>query len=258
MEKGKLYLVGLHIGNKDDISFRTIQYLKQAKNIVIEREEAFKQSWPDLFNNKERYTNIISIEFVGKNGQTIEEKERTRVDEIINLLNSGEDVYMVSDEGMPAAADPGIRTINAAIHNKIDIIATPGPSVIIAAAAVTGVIHNFSFESFMPPDKKSRMEWIKERKNNINPMIMVLRNMSGDLINGELQFSNEIPEFLDEAIEILGPDRRAALCYNLTRNNEFVVRDTLINLKSWFLNRKRSDRDLITIVVDTHRSRMSI
>lgn len=253
MQKGKLYLVGLHIGNPDDMSFRINKYIKEAKNLVIEREEAFERVLPNLFKEKTN-SNIISIECVCENGTPIDEKERVRTEEVIDLLNSGEDVYMISDEGMPGAADPGMHIITSAIKNKIEIKATPGPSVLVAAAAVTGVIHNFTFESFMPPQRTQRIAWLIERKSSLNPMVIVLRNMAGNPINGVLQFSNEIPEFFEDAIEIFGQDRKAALCYNLTKDDEFVVRGTLRDLQVWFLNKERSDKYQITLVVDNYQN----
>lgn len=257
MNKGKLYLVGLHIGNVEDVSSRTLRYIKESKNLVIEREEAFEQNWPSLFKEKPE-ANIISIEVVCKDGTPIDTKERETTSSVIEILNNGEDVYMISDEGMPGAADPGMHIIRAAIENKIQIIATPGPSIIVAAAAVTGVIHNFSFESFLPINKDQRKIWLDQRKNNMYPMIIVLRNMSDQLINGVPQFSNEIPELFEDAVSIIGAERNAALCFNLTKNTEFVVRGKLSYLKNWFEKHDRKHGDQITIVIDSRNSRMAI
>lgn len=257
MNKGKLYLVGLHIGNIEDVSNRTLRYIKESKNLVIEREEAFERSWPSLFKEKPE-ANVISIEVVCENGKNIDIKEREKTNSIIEILNNGEDVYMISDEGMPGAADPGNHIIRAAIENKIQIIATPGPSIIVAAAAVTGVIHNFSFESFLPPDKDQRKIWLERRKNNMYPMIIVLRSMSNDFINGVPQLSNEIPELFEDAINIFGPERNAALCFNLTMSDEFVVRGKLPYLKDWFARYNRKHGDQFTIVIDSKNSRMAI
>lgn len=258
MKKGNLYLVGLHIGNVEDVSNRTLRYIEEAKNIVIEREEAFRKNWPAMLLKNKADTNIISIETTNEENIPIDIKERQKTNEIIKLLTSGEDVYMISDEGMPGAADPGMHIIRAAIENKIQIVTTPGPSIIVAAAAVTGVIHNFSFESFLPTDKDERKIWLDQRKNNMYPMIIVLRNMSHNLIDGFPQFSNEIPELFEDAITIFGAERNAALCFNLTKNTEFVVRGKLSYLSDWFEKHDRKHGDQITIVIDSRNSRMAI
>lgn len=248
MSKGKLYIVGLPIGNWDDISVRALNYIKTAKNIVIEREEAFERIWPALGMSRPN-VNIISIEMDSNGGEPGTSYELVNMNKILDLLNSGEDVHIISDDGMPGVADPGELIIKNAIANGIEITATPGPSVAIAAVAVAGCPHNFSFESFLPFVKEERMKYIRDRKHMFAPMVFVLRNLTRSEDN-KPAFHPEIPEFLSEAVDILGKERRAVLCYNLTKPNEKVVRGTLEQLRDFFNSEPRGE-DLISIVIDT-------
>lgn len=257
MQKGKLYLVGLPIGNWEDLSDRTRRYIVEAKNIVIEREEAFEHVWPHVGKVRED-ANIISIEFESKAGEpTGIPHEQQNAQKILDLLHGGEDVYIVADEGMPGVADPGGFTVHRAISEGIEIISTPGPSVAIAAVAVTGTMHNFTFDSFLPYERKDKIVFLKQRSSLMTPLVLVLRNGT-PTDDGGFEFNQEIPEFLEDSIHIFGKDRHAALCYNLTKHNERVVRGTLEYLSQYFKTTERNLMDQITVVIDRPNGGMAI
>jgi 16S rRNA (cytidine1402-2'-O)-methyltransferase len=255
MKKGKLYLVGLPVGNWEDMSVRAYRYIKNAKNIVIEREEAFENIWPAL-GMKRPDVNIISIEMDSNGGEPGRSYELENMDKILALLESGEDVYIISDDGMPGIADPGELITKKAIENGFEITATPGPSVAIAAVAVAGCMHNFSFESFLPFTKEERIKYLMERRHVHAPMVFVLRNLQRSQ-DGLPSYHLEIPEFLSEAVEVLGGNRKAVLCYNLTKPNEKVIRGTMLELQKYF-NETPREPDLITIVIDTVNGSFSV
>jgi 16S rRNA (cytidine1402-2'-O)-methyltransferase len=259
MNKGKLFLVGMPIGNWEDMSVRAYNYIKNAKNIVIEREEAFREIWPAL-NLDRSDANIISIEFESNEGEpTGIPYELHNAGKILDLLNNGEDVFVVSDEGMPGVADPGAHIVAEAIKAGVEITATPGPSVVIAAVSVTGTMHNFTFDSFLPFEREDKREFLKQRAGLATPLVLVLRTVKNtDGPNPVSIFSNEIPEFLEDACEIFGSNRHAALCYNLTRKDEKVVRGTLKYLKDYFATEEKNLRDQITVVIDKKFGSMAI
>jgi 16S rRNA (cytidine1402-2'-O)-methyltransferase len=255
MKKGKLYLVGLPVGNWEDMSVRAYKYIKSAKNIVIEREEAFASIWPALGMERPD-VNIISIEMDSNGGEPGKSYELENMDKILALLEAGEDVYLISDDGMPGVADPGELITKNAIANGFEVTATPGPSVAIAAVAVAGCMHNFSFESFLPFTKEDRIKYLLERRHMHSPMVFVLRNLQRSE-DGNPNYHPEIPEFLSEAVDVLGADRKAVLCYNLTKPNERVVRGTMTELKKYFDETPR-EPDLITIVIDTANGSLNV
>ena len=248
MKKGKLYLVGLPVGNWEDMPPRALRYIKTAKNIVMESEEAFEQIWPSLGIDKPD-ANFITIEMVSIGGEPGKSYELENMDKILELLSNGEDVHLISDDGMPGVADPGELITKQAIANGFEVTATPGPSVALAAVAVAGCMHNFTFESFLPFTKEERIKYIFERRHLHAPMVFVLRNLMRN-VDDKPAYHHEIPEFLGEAVEVLGANRKAVLCYNLTKENEKVIRGTLQELKEYFDKSPRQP-DLITIVIDT-------
>lgn len=261
MKKGKLYLVGLPVGNWEDMPPRALRYIKTAKNIVMETEEAFERIWPALGIEKPN-ANFITIEMKSLGGEPGKSYELANMNKIIELLERGEDVHIISDDGMPGVADPGELITKRAIALGYEVTATPGPSVALAAVAVAGCMHNFTFESFLPFSKEERIKYIQDRKLLHAPMVFVLRNLIRTE-NNQPGFHPEIPEFLGEAVEVLGANRKAVLCYNLTKENERVVRGTLLELKNYFDSTPR-EHDLITIVIDTqggsfsHMGQMSV
>jgi 16S rRNA (cytidine1402-2'-O)-methyltransferase len=247
MKKGKLYLVGLPVGNWEDMPPRALRYIKEAKNIVIEREEAFAKIWPALGIQKPD-VNIISIEMQSRGGEPGRSYELENLSKVINLLESGEDVYLISDDGMPGVADPGELITKEAIKGGFEVTATPGPSAVLAAVSVAGCQHNFYFGSFLPHGKEERIQYLNNHKNINAPMVFMLRSLTSDE-NGKPMFHPEIPNFLEDAINVLG-DRNAVLCYNLTKDNERVVRGTFSYLLKYF-NETPREEDLIMIVIDT-------
>jgi 16S rRNA (cytidine1402-2'-O)-methyltransferase len=259
MKKGKLYLVGLPIGNWDDLSDRVRKYVSTAKNLVIEREEAFEHIWSNLKIERPD-ANIISIEFESNAGEpTGIPYELRNMDKILDLLNNGEDVHIISDEGMPGVADPGAHIVAKAIRSGIEVTSTPGPSVAIAAVAVTGTMHNFTFDSFLPYTREDKIRFMKERSNLHTPLVLVLRNVKKvDEPGQHPVLSEEINEFLEDGCKIFGTERHAALCYNLTKGDERVVRGTFAYLKEYFDTTERSIWDQITVVIDSKNGNMPI
>jgi 16S rRNA C1402 (ribose-2'-O) methylase RsmI len=105
-------------------------------------------------------------------------------------------------------------------------------------------MHNFTLESFLPFEKEKRIIWLKNKKNHEYPMIVMLRNAKN---NNE--FNNEIPEFLQESCLILGENKIASLCYNLTKGKEFVLHGTMKELYDYFISTDRDISDQICMVI---------
>lgn len=250
-EFGTLYVVGLPIGNPKDISYRAEEYLKNLTNVVVENKTNFIKLLKSL-NIQKNNLNMISIEAV-EGGEFY---ESAKISTVLDLLNSGEDVYIVSDDGMPGIADPGQDIIRKAIKHGVHVSSTPGPSIAVAASIVTGTGHNFLFDSFLPISKEERLSFLSLRNKLHVPIIFVLRNSSHK--DGIEKLSNEIPELLEELCIIFGEERRASLCYNLTTNKEKVIRGSVWFLNKYFKNSKREISDQITIVIDIKNGNMPV
>ena len=243
MKFGKLFVVGVPIGNFEDMPPRSVNYIKIAETVVAERPDLFIKIC-QILDIDYSQKNIISIHFESDGTKPGKMNELENMKTIIEILKSGKDVYLISDEGMPGIADPGSNIVKECIKNNISVSPTPGPSVVIAAAVATGVMHNFILESFLPFTREDKKIFLNNKKNHEYPMIVMLRNE----IN-EKEFNNEIPEFLEDICNILGYSKKISLCYNLTYPEEFVVHGTAKEIYEHFISRERKIKDKICMVI---------
>jgi 16S rRNA (cytidine1402-2'-O)-methyltransferase len=240
---GKLHLIGSPIGNIKDISFITIEAIKNAKYIAVENPILFKD-----FCNKvgvEYFAELIDIAY--EDGDDKETKEYPR---ILELLIGGNDVFIISDEGMPGIADPGEQIVKRVIQDgRVEITSTAGPSAILAAVSVAGCMNRFSFEGFLPHSKEERLNHLNKIKSNDIPMVFYIMNKQRNLLpNQSTEFSDHIFLFLDEAIDIFGKDKKSTLCYNLTRQDEIIIRKTLAELKDYLSSNERIDGNCCIVI----------
>ena len=150
---GKLYLVATPIGNLEDITSRAIRILKEVDYIVAEDTRQTLK----LLNHFE-----ISKPMISYHRHSKEEK----VQEIIEKLKQGKNMALVSDAGTPVISDPGEEIVKNAIKEKIQIISIPGPCALIAALIASGIdAKEFTFLGFLPLNKKTRKEKLKEIEN---------------------------------------------------------------------------------------------
>ena len=144
--KNGLYIVSTPIGNLGDITFRAIEVLKNSKHIFCEDTRVTKKL-TSHFNIKS--TLISNHKF----------NESKNIKKIIELLNSGQIVSLVSDAGTPALSDPGRLIVEECVKKKINIFPIPGPSSVTAAVSVSGFSSNFFFNGFIS-DKKMKSKKI--------------------------------------------------------------------------------------------------
>ena len=227
-----LYVVGMPVGNRRDMPPRNLDIIKNAKYIIAENENEFKDSLSKFKVEVNADIKYITTQGDGKLIAT--PQEQTLLPWLSELLSSGEDVCLISDDGMPGVADPGQTIIRWCHENGFKVSATPGPSALIAAVTVSGHGHNFKFHSFLPLDKNTRSQRIKDLKDDYGAQIIMLRNSIGF---GEDAFVQEIEEVLPEIIKICG-DRQATLCYDLTKSNENIVMGNISYLLEYHMKHR--------------------
>lgn len=250
---GKLYLVGSPIGNPIDISQRLTQSLLNAKYICVEDPDRFMQFCNDY--NLHHNAELIDICYSENNDREFNIKQK-----VIDILKSGNDVYIISDEGMPALADPGKIIIDASIENNIELVISPGPSTVIAAASVANILNNFIFEGFMPFNDKHRHDRFKFLQTSYTPMIFLLHNPNSRPIDTEnkvhvLHSCSDFDFFLDEAIKYFGEDRWAVFCIDLTTKKQKIVRGPLKEIKKYTIDNHPIIGNLC-IVIDGYSNNM--
>ena len=141
IKKG-LYLVSTPIGNLGDITYRAIEILKNSNFILCEDTRISKI----LLNKFQIRSELISYHKFN---------EKKNLSKIIQLLNQGSIISLISDAGTPSISDPGNILVNECIENNIDVIPIPGPSAAISAVSVSGFSEKFFFYGFFPDKKKN-------------------------------------------------------------------------------------------------------
>lgn len=205
MKKGQLYVVATPIGNLSDISQRAIEVLKSVTIVAAEDTRHSRKLMSALG---------ISPSFVSLH----DHNERSRAAELARALNKGQDVALISDAGTPMISDPGFHLIRAAQDEGIKVVPIPGPSAVISALSVSGLPANrFYFHGFLPEKQAARKTALQE-----------LASMRETLVFYES--GNRMTACLENIQEILGGEREAVICRELTKLHETILRDSVATL----------------------------
>jgi 16S rRNA (cytidine1402-2'-O)-methyltransferase len=160
--------------------------------------------------------------------------ERERLPQLLEVLESGGTVVLVTDAGMPSVSDPGYRLVAAAAERGVRVTTVPGPSAVTAALAISGLpVDRFCFEGFLPRkagERSARLEILAAE-----PRTMVF-----------FEAPHRTAAALGAMAEAFGPARAAAVCRELTKTHEEVVRGPLADLVAWAQQDVRGE---VTLVV---------
>ena len=205
---GKLFVVATPIGNLKDISERAIEILKNV-DIVVAEDTRITIKLLNKFSIKNKLTS-----FHIKN-------ERYKVEKLIDELNQGKDIALVSDAGTPCISDPGYLLINKSRIEGIEIISIPGPSSPIAALSISGLpSERFVFEGFLP--KK------KGRQTKIKSFIKL------DMTVIVFESPHRLLKTMQDLFNFLG-NRWISVCKEITKINESVffgkIEDAIFHFK---------------------------
>jgi len=208
--KGVLYVVATPIGNREDITLRALNILRDVD--LIAAEDTRKTG--NLLAHYQIKNRLISF---------YEHNEKKRTPEIIGKLLDGISIALVSNAGTPSISDPGYRLIEAAIANKITVSPIPGVSAATAAMSVSALpTDSFVFIGFLPRKKAKRQQFLNELAVEPRPVIFY-------------ESPKRILTLLEEIISCMG-DRPAVLAREMTKLHEEFIRgsvsETLKTLKS--------------------------
>ena len=219
---GTLYLVSTPIGNLEDITHRAVRVLREVDVIACEDTRHTK----NLLNHYGINTRTISYH---------EHNERERAVELLEQLESGSDLAIVSDAGTPGISDPGFRLARLAIENEVRVVPVPGPSALIAALVASGIATDeFFFGGFLPARSGARRARLNE-----------LRSIPATLIFYEAP--HRIAAALRDALEILG-EREAVVARELTKVHEEFVRGRLSELAVRFSAAESARGEMVLII----------
>jgi 16S rRNA (cytidine1402-2'-O)-methyltransferase len=219
---GTLYLVATPIGNLADITHRALQVLRDVDLIACEDT---------------RHTRKL-LQHYGVETKTIsyhEHNEQQRARELIERLQQGSNVAVVSDAGTPAISDPGFRLVRSAIENGVSVVPIPGPSALLTALIATGLpTDEFFFGGFLPARSNARRARLEE-----------VRSVPGTLIFYEAP--HRLAASLTDAYEVLG-ERDAVVARELTKLHEEIRRGRLSELAQHYSTVEQPRGEIVLLI----------
>ena len=218
---GTFYVIGTPIGNLDDITIRQLDTLGAVDFICAEDTRVTLK----LLNRFEIKKPLVSFH---------EHSSKADAQKIIDRLLAGESCGIVTDAGMPCISDPGEVLVKMCAENNIDIRVVPGPSAVVSAVAVSGLsTRRFTFEGFLPVQKKERSERLEKLRGETAVMVFY-------------EAPHKLKTTLADLAEAFGGERRISLCRELTKIHEEVLRLSLSEAVEYYnFNEPRGDYVLV-------------
>lgn len=205
---GMLYVVPTPVGNLEDITLRAIRVLREADLILAEDT---------------RTSSVLLKHYEIKNALLSHHKfnEHQTVNNVIERLNGGQTVALISDAGTPGISDPGFLLVRECIRNGIEVQCLPGATAFVPALVSSGLPDDrFCFEGFLPQKKgrQTRLNSLKEEKRT--------------MIFYESPF--RVLKTLTQFAEVFGPERPVSVCREISKVHEESVRGTLAEVIEHF------------------------
>ena len=221
-ESRVLYIVGTPIGNLNDLSSRAINILKNVSFVACEDTRQTKK----IMNKFEISNNLISFN---------KHNSFKKIPKIIEDLNSGKSMALVSDAGMPGICDPGEELINNVKNIGLNVICIPGPCAVITALVSSGLpASKFIFEGFMPKKKSERKKILLEISKNEKTTIF-------------FESPHRLKASLEELKEYCGGEKEIQVFRELTKQYEEHIGETINEVLIFFKGKEVKGE--ITIVV---------
>lgn len=224
MTSGRIVLAATPIGDVEDASPRLRRLLETADVVAAE--------------DTRRLAGLAQRMGLRVGGRVVshhEHNEASRVAELLDVVRGGGTVLVVSDAGMPTVSDPGFTLVRAAVDAGLTVTTAPGPSAVLAALAVAGLpTDRFTFEGFCPRRPGDRARALAELARERRTMVF-------------FEAPHRLGATLAAMADAFGRDRRAAVCRELTKTYEEVVRGPLSELATWAAGEVRGE---VVVVVE--------
>ncbi len=199
---GILYIIGTPIGNMEDITLRQLRMMQEVDFLCAEDTRVTLK----LLNRYEIKKELVSFH---------EHSSRSDAERIVSRISAGENCGVVTDAGMPCISDPGEVLVRMCGECGIEVKVVPGPTAAASAAAISALhIKRFTFEGFLPVQKKERAQRLELLRNETAVMIFY-------------EAPHKLKAAIDDFSEFFGTDRRIVICRELTKLHEEVLRMTL-------------------------------
>jgi 16S rRNA (cytidine1402-2'-O)-methyltransferase len=222
---GQLYIVATPIGNLGDVTFRAVEVLKGVPLVAAEDTRLTHR----LFARYEIATPLIS--YHARSGPKREE-------ELLDHLRNGNDLALVTDAGTPLISDPGAELAAAWAAERGVVVPIPGASAVLAALVASGLAAaHWTFEGFLPRSGRDRRERLERLAGDDRACVIY-------------EAPGRVPATLSDLAAATGGARRAAVCRELTKLHEEVVRGPLSDLVALVAAGKLTQRGEFVIVVE--------
>ena len=221
---GRLVLAATPLGDPADASARLREALASADVVAAEdtrRTKALAKS--------------LDVAISGRVVSFYDHVEDARIPVLVSEIASGATVLLVTDAGMPSVSDPGYRIVAACIAADLPVTCLPGPSAVTTALVLSGLpVERFCFDGFAPRKQGQRRSWLETLVTEPRAVVF-------------FESPHRLADCLADAVAVLGAERRAAVCRELTKTYEEVIRGDLAELADWASGEVRGE---ITVVLE--------
>lgn len=194
-KRGCLYLVGTPLGNREDLSARAARILAEVELIACEDTRTTRK----ILNPLGIRTRLVAYH---------EHNEQQQAQALADAVEAGQQVALVTDAGMPAISDPGFRVVRECRRRGLPVTPIPGPTAAMTALAASGLpSDSFLYLGFLPPKSAARKRTFEEHRAAPYTLLFY-------------ESTHRIEKFLEDLIEVLGPDRCVCVARELTKLHE--------------------------------------
>ena len=225
MSQAGLYVVATPIGNLEDISYRAVRILSEVDLITAEDT---------------RHSRVLLSHYNIKTSMQAlhEHNEEQLVGQILNRIADGQAIALISDAGTPLISDPGYRLVRSAREAGLAVYSVPGASAITAALSVAGLPPDrFAFEGFLPSKAAARTKKLQALCRETRTMVF-------------FESSHRIKAAIADMTEVFGEQRLVAICRELTKKFETVIRVPLAEMNKELEQDPNQCRGEFVVVVD--------
>ena len=206
--RGTVVLAATPIGNTGDASVRLIALMEGADIVAAE-------------DTRRLYAlaNRLGIRVPGRVVAYHDHNERDKADGLLDQVEQGATVLVVSDAGMPTINDPGLAIVRRAIERGLPVTCAPGPSAVLDALCLSGLpTDRFCYEGFLPRKHSERVQHLRALKSERRTIVFY-------------ETLHRIDESMADLLDVLGPNRKMALCRELTKDYEQIRRGTIAEIR---------------------------
>lgn len=220
---GRLVLAATPLGDARDASVRLADALGTADIVAAEDTRRLRA-----------LATALGVSQAGRVVSYYDSVEATRTPALLDALQHGRTVLLVTDAGMPSVSDPGYRLVCACVADGVPVTCLPGPSAVTTAIAVSGLPSDrFCFDGFPPRKSGERRRWLRRLVTEERTCVF-------------FEAPHRLADTLADAVAVLGADRAAAVCRELTKTYEEIRRGPLAELAEWAAQGVRGE---VTVVV---------